>query len=254
METGIPTTDTERMKAFLLAELERRSISEEEAAAVPPFGGPIYAQSVAEPEPCDRGQGVDADGRVRFGSDRARYVYVLEEGSKNPGVPPNLDRPRGTLWRLDVLASDEGVEDGFAYGTTPRGAFQAIPESEPAPALEQGTTYHLVALRDVGVPIASCTFVYGEELVNEAPDAGTPPEQDAAACEAEIEFGTACSDAVTHAECGCEASYCALMPGQSEGYCTATGCLDDPSVCPEGWSCFDVSMFQPGAPAICLKP
>jgi hypothetical protein len=258
MKTGIPTIDTERMKELLLGELERRGITEEEASAVPPFGGPIYANSVAVPTACDRGQGVDPEGRLRFGADRARYVYVLELGSKNPGVPPNLDRPDGMLWRLDVLASAEAIEDGFAYGETPRGAFQAFPERTPAAALEEGTSYHLVALRDVGVPIASCVFVYGEALVNDAPDASVSDASqsggDAGACDTEIDFGAPCSDAVTHSECGCEASYCALMPGQSEGYCTARDCLDDPSVCPQGWSCFDVSMFQPGAPAICLEP
>ncbi|MBL8606432.1 MAG: hypothetical protein JNL38_03895, partial [Myxococcales bacterium] len=55
-------------------------------------------------------------------------------------------------------------------------------------------------------------------------------------------------------ECAAEASYCALMPGKTTGYCTATGCKANASVCPEGWGCFDVSAFQPGAPSICTKP
>lgn len=261
-ETGIPTTDTARMKALLYAELERRGMTEEQAAAVPPFGGPIYANSIRAPQACDRGQGIDPEGRVRFGADRARYVYVLEKDSKNPGVPPNLDQPEGTLWRLDVLASADAIEDGFAYGATPEGSFQAWPERGRAPALAEGRTYHLFVLRDVGVSIASCTFEYGEELRDEGPasdggavsDAASGDAGDAGACNADVELGATCSDAITHSECGCDADYCAIVPGDEQGYCTRTGCLDDPSVCPEGWSCFDVSVFEEGAPAVCLKP
>jgi hypothetical protein len=44
------------------------------------------------------------------------------------------------------------------------------------------------------------------------------------------------------------------MPGQSSGYCIARGCEEDPGVCPQDWSCFDLAAFQEGAPAICLAP
>ena len=161
--TGIPTTDTARMQAFLGRELERRCITEEEARAVPPFGGPIYFNRIAEPTACrDVGFGVDAQLNVQFGAEPARYVYVLAEGSMNPGVPPNLDLPEGTLWRLDVLPSNPPVASGVRYGTTPTGSHQVIPTTGVAPALEAGRNYQLYVLRDVGLPLANCWFTFGE--------------------------------------------------------------------------------------------
>jgi len=169
--TGLPTTDTPRMKAFLEGELARRGISEEEAAAVPPFGGPIQANRVRKPGSCkEAGHGIAADGRVIFQGGLARYVYVLSLGSENPGVPPNLDLPVGTLWRLDVLASADALASGLVYGTTPPGSFQAFPEQAAAPALELGQSYQLTVLRDVGVPLANCIFNFGDE-----PSAPKPP-------------------------------------------------------------------------------
>lgn len=159
-QSGIPTTDTARMKAFFLAELERRGITQEEAAMTPPFGGPIYANWIAEPKPCTSGQGVDETGAVNWFGGTARYVYILEDGSKNPGVPPNLDMPEGVLWRLDVLASADAVESGLRYGTTPPGSFQVQPETSTAPMLEVGKTYQIVTLWDVGLPSTNCLFTY----------------------------------------------------------------------------------------------
>lgn len=156
--TGVPTTDVERMRALLGAELRRRGRDEAWARALPPFGGPIYQNSVRPPVPCGADEGIDEGGRVRFRGETARYVYVLEEGSKNPGVPPNLDRPAGLLWRLDVSPSQPGVNSGILYGTTPRGTFQDTPSSGPAPTLQPGKTYQLTALVDVGLPIVNCTF------------------------------------------------------------------------------------------------
>lgn len=158
--TGLPTTDTDRMKAFFMAELERRGITAEEAAATPPFGGPIYAAMIAVPKPCANEQGVAADGTVSWFGGPARYVYILEEGSKNPGVPPNLDLPEGVLWRLDVLASADAVDSGLVYGTTPAGSFQAYPETSAAPKLVPGKTYQIVSMWDVGLPSTNCLFTY----------------------------------------------------------------------------------------------
>jgi hypothetical protein len=158
--TGLPSTDPARMKAFFLAELARREITEDQAKAVPPFGGPIYANSIAKPTACDASEGVLPDGTVGWWGGSARYLYVLEESAKNPGVPPNLDLPEGTLWRLDVLASANPVDSGVRYGTTPEGTFQYWPEKTPAPKLTKGKTYHFVALRDVGLLMSNCLFTY----------------------------------------------------------------------------------------------
>ncbi|MBK6461196.1 MAG: hypothetical protein IPF92_09335 [Myxococcales bacterium] len=243
--TGIPTTDTPRMKRFVDAELARRRIPEAQARAVPPFGGPIYENSVRPATACGPGEGVEPQGRVLFKGGTARYVYVLEAGSKNPGVPPNLDRPQGTVWRLDVLPSAEALESGLRYGTTPAGSYQDTPSEGFAPSLVKGKTYQLTALRDVGLPTTSCLFVFGEPLGTAAP---APSPSGGAASGS---FGATCTDSTG---CSGAASYCALMPGRSSGYCTATGCKANPSVCPEKWGCLDLSSFQPGAPPICTKP
>lgn len=158
--TGIPSTDGERMRALMLREMERRGISVEEAKAVPPFGGPIYANSIAKPTRCTAAEGVDSDGVVHFPDD-ARYVYVLKNNTKNPGVPPNLDLPDGTLWRLDVLPNAEALREGFRYGETPPGSYQHTPAASPAPRLYFATTYHFVVIKYVGLTAVNCTFELG---------------------------------------------------------------------------------------------
>lgn len=253
--TGIPTTDTPRMKAFLKRELDRRGMTEEQARAVPPFGGPIYANRVADPEDCrEGGFGIDPDSRVQFGATPARYVYVLADGSGNPGVPPNLDLPDGTIWRLDVQPSAAAVASGLRYGTTPPGSFQAFPERDRAPELERGKRYQLYALRDVGVPVANCYFTFGEPVepaAAPAPAAGAAaPPPAAGSCEMDG-FGAPCS---ADADCTCRAGYCAKMPGEAQGTCTVSGCKEEPSVCPSGYSCLDLSLFAPSLPSICNQP
>lgn len=247
--TGIPTTDTARMRAFVDAELKRRGISEPAARAVAPFGGPIYDNFVRPAKACEAGEGVDPQGRVVFDG-KARYLYVLEAGSKNPGVPPNLDHPEGLVWRLDVLASANPVESGLAYATTPAGSFQDVPAQSVAPALVRGRTYQLTALRDVGIPSTNCLFVYGEPLTPRPPTPPAPPPAPEGGT-VDSSFGALCKDS---AGCTGKANYCALQPGSPDGYCTVTGCKEAPSVCPAAWSCFDLSVFQPGAPAFCRKP
>jgi len=161
--TGIPSTDGERMRAFMLRELERRGISVDEAKAVQPFGGPIYINYNTKPTRCTAEQGIDPDGVVHF-PENARYVYVLESGSKNPGVPPNLDLPEGTIWRLDVLPNAEPIRAGFRYGDTPPGSYQHTPAASPAPALPFATTYHFVVIEYVGLTSVNCTFELGKPL------------------------------------------------------------------------------------------
>jgi hypothetical protein len=156
--TGMPTTDTERMVAFLEGELFRRGLTETDFVDTPPFGGPLYDQLVYEPEACDDGQGIAADGTVSWTGGAARYVYVLEADSMSPGVPPNLDRPDGTIWKLDVEHTAEALPSGVAYGSTPAGTFQAWPVDGQAPALASGGTYYLVALLDIYQPATRCLF------------------------------------------------------------------------------------------------
>lgn len=264
--TGIPSTDSARMETFMREELARRGISERAARAVPPFGGPIYENRVRKPTSCGAGEGITPEGRVLWRGGDARYVYVLAEDSENPGVPPNLDLPEGTLWRLDVLASQPPVASGLAFGSTPEGSFQAFPERTPAASLRVGSRYQLTVLRDVGLPLANCTFEFGRALPGEtsvpsdagalALDASVAGDGAAGACslpggDAEG-YGAPCRDGTNHSDCPCAANYCAIMPGQQQGYCTKTGCSGT-SGCPDGWSCFDLSRFVPGQPAFCTR-
>jgi hypothetical protein len=159
--TGLPSTDGARLRAFFVAELARRGVSEEQARAIPPFGGPLYELNTKKPTECKDGEGIDPSGRIRWKRGRkARYVYVLEAGSKNPGVPPNLDKPEGTIFRLDVLASADALEESVIYGTTPEGTAQSIPESGRAPALISGRSYQLFVAEDMALPVTNCVFTY----------------------------------------------------------------------------------------------
>jgi hypothetical protein len=73
----------------------------------------------------------------------------------------------------------------------------------------------------------------------------------ASACEAPSEFGDVCS---ASSDCRCEVDYCAIFPGETQGICTRTGCIDNPAICPDGWMCLDLSMFSAELPAICVPP
>ena len=156
--TGVPTTDIDRMQAFLEGELTRRGFVEADFDATAPFGGPLYDQLFYEPEACPGDVGVSIDGEVTWTGGDARYVYVLEADSMSPGVPPNLDLPDGTLWRLDVAWTAEPVASGIDYGAVPDGATQAWPAAGAAPALAPGETYYLYVQRDVYQPLTRCLF------------------------------------------------------------------------------------------------
>ena len=156
--TGLPTTDVERMRAFFEAEYFRRGFTVEDAAEIPAFGGPLVTQAAYVPGDCRSDEGMNADGTLKWRTADARYVYVLEAGSKNPGVPPNLDTPEGTIWRLDVQATGTPIETGLAYGAVPEGAVQRFP-AEGAPAeLVSGREYYIYTLLDIAVPLSRCIF------------------------------------------------------------------------------------------------
>jgi hypothetical protein len=160
--TGLPSTDPDRTEAFLASELARRGLSEQDFADSPPFGGPLADQMSYEPGPCELGEGVRADGTVRWVGDRARYVYILEPWAENPHVPPNMDLPVGTLWRLDVPPDEDAIQSGVVYGSVPAGTRQRWPEDGDAPALVPGQTYYIVALFDVAQPLTRCLFEAAE--------------------------------------------------------------------------------------------
>jgi len=157
--TGMPSSDPTRMKAFLEGELSRRGFDESDFAADPAFGGPLADQLAYEPSRCSGDVGVAADGTVTWTGGPARYVYVMKADAKNPGVPPNLDLPEGTLWRLDVASTDEPVASPLQYGVVPDGVSQSYPEAEAPEALRKGFAYYLYVLQDIYAPVTRCTFV-----------------------------------------------------------------------------------------------
>jgi hypothetical protein len=156
--TGLPTTDVARLRRFAEAEFMRRGLTLTEARALPPFA-PFFRDLIDyTPGPCAEGVGVDAGGAVRWKGGAARYVAVLEEGSKSPGVPPNWDTPAGTLWSIYVPPDAAPMACGTAFGTLPENAIQRIPAmGAPAP-LVSGQTYYLHVQRDIAQPLARCLF------------------------------------------------------------------------------------------------
>lgn len=158
---GIPTTDPERMRAFFEGELAHRGRTFEEFADVPPAGGPLYQQLVYEPTACTQGERVDRDGRIHWSGGPARYVHVLRAGSDNPIVPPNLDLPEGTLWRIDVPWDGEPVATATVrYGQTPMGLTQRFPATGAPEALVPGEEYYLYVAQDVFRPLTRCLFTH----------------------------------------------------------------------------------------------
>ncbi|WP_437574238.1 proteinase inhibitor [Sorangium sp. So ce887] len=155
---GLPTTDSARMVAFFEGELQRRGFTKEDFADQTPFGGPLYQQSLYAPSECAAGEGVDAAGKITWTGGDARYVYVLSADAENPGAPPNLDLPEGTLWRLDVPSSGEPVKSGIAYGEVPPDTKQGYPADGSPEELVPGTKYYLYVWADVAIPITRCLF------------------------------------------------------------------------------------------------
>jgi hypothetical protein len=157
--TGLPTTDIARMQAFFAAELAYRGLSPDDFAGSDPVPQIFHDQAIYEPGLCDADQGVDADGTMRWTGGAARYVYVLDPDAANPGVPPNLDLPDGTLWRLDVPAEAAAVTSGgVRYGEPGPGLAQGFPKVGTPTPLQPQQSYYLYVLADVGVPITRCLF------------------------------------------------------------------------------------------------
>ena len=157
--TGLPTTDVARMQAFFAAELAYRGQSQDDYAGSDPVPKIFYDQSIYEPEPCGADQGVDADGKIRWTGGAARYVYVLNPDAANPGVPPNLDLPGGTLWRLDVPSDKTAIASAtVVYSELGADGTQGFPEVGTPTPLQAGQSYYLYVLADIGVPITRCLF------------------------------------------------------------------------------------------------
>lgn len=159
--SGFPSTQPQRMRDFFIGELTHRGLTEEDFDGTDPFGGPLVDQLEYEPSACENGEGVRRDGTVVWEGGDARYVYVLDAGARNPTVPPNLDLPEGTRWRIDVPHTGSPVASGsVTYGELPGGMTQRFPEDGAPSALTPGQTYYLYVTRDVILPVTRCLFTY----------------------------------------------------------------------------------------------
>lgn len=154
------TTDDARMKRIFERELAHRGLTRADFAGQTYGAGPLDSQRFYTPTACDAGQGVQADGTVTWIGGKARYLYVMSAEASSPGVPPNLDTPSGTLWRVDVpWATGTPFESGsLKYGQAPEGITQRVPATGSVPALESGKQYYLYVTQDVAIPITRCLF------------------------------------------------------------------------------------------------
>lgn len=153
------STDPSRLERFFAGELAYRGRRPEEFLTVAPFGDPIDQQRFFEVTACMRGEGVAADGTVTWRGGRARYVYVLEAGSLLPSIPPFLDLPSGTRWRIDRDPTLLPVASGqVRYGVIDSGWRQRVPDSATPPALVSGREYVLYVAVDVAIPATRCVF------------------------------------------------------------------------------------------------
>lgn len=91
------------------------------------------------------------------------------------------------------------------------------------------------------------------------PDASIPPTtmdapvttdmegSEANSCKLYEGFGDTCTDV---SQCRCGLDSCNTY--MNANYCTHTGCLENPSVCPTTWTCIDLAAF--GGGSACLRP
>ncbi len=155
-----PTQDDARMRRFFEKELAARGKTRADFAGEKYVAGPLDEQRFFRPAACTRGEGVRSDGLLVWKGGNARYVYVLAASAASPTVPPNLDLPQGTLWRIDVPTDGKPVQSGTVkYGSVPAGLSQKFPASGAAPAqLVSGQQYYLYALADILQPVTRCLF------------------------------------------------------------------------------------------------
>ncbi len=156
---ALVTTNDARMRAFFEKELAARGV---QRSVYPPgtYGaGPLDDQRFYEPKACTNSEGVAADGTITWLNGRARYLYVLDENGDSPTVPPNLDLPQGTIWRIDVPATGAAIASGTVrFGQLPEGLKQTVPTSGAPTALVSGKKYYLYVLADIAIPNSRCIF------------------------------------------------------------------------------------------------
>jgi hypothetical protein len=233
------------MIRFFEGELARRGVDRSRFEGATPVGGPLYTQQTFTPQNCANGEGISDDNRIEWTGGDARYVYVLNTGSENPGVPPNLDKPTGTIWKLDVDSRTSPIATGITYGSTPDNTFQTVPRQGEAPTLVRGETYYLYVLADVGAPITRCLFVYEADGETENSTEADPVAIEEVPSTNVAVWNEPCAE---DTDCDATADYCVKMPGDVQGYCSKH--CDSSAACaqagaPSSWTCNAVSCSIP---------
>jgi len=157
--SAFPSTDDARMRRFFEAELKRLGKTKEDFKNEKYATGPMETQFRYKATDCKTdSQDILADGTIKWVGGAARYLYILEKGSTPPTVPPNLDLPKGTIWRIDIDSKSKTLlESGkVKFGEVPSFAKQKFPADGAPPKLVPGKKYYLYVLRDVIVPITRC--------------------------------------------------------------------------------------------------
>jgi hypothetical protein len=163
--SAIPSTEADRMMAFFEAEAAYRGLNEADFENVSYGAGPLDVQRFYQPEECSEIEGIEKDGTIHWLPGRIRYLWVLKAGSDSPTVPPNMDTPEGTLWRIDLPMDGNPVSSGLVrYGEIPEGMSQSYPADGLPEALVEGEQYYLYAAADIMYPISRCIFTYGEPV------------------------------------------------------------------------------------------
>lgn len=94
-----------------------------------------------------------------------------------------------------------------------------------------------------------CIPILSDAGADGSPDGGDVDAGDDAGCPDDpyAFFGEACTRQDEPTDCPCSDYVCgALNPGE-DGFCTRLGCLDDETICPPEWTCFDASAYDPRA-------
>jgi len=168
--TIFATNDIPRMQAFFEAEFARRGGTPADIELASKTFMQINSGLFNAPTECGPGEGIDEQGHIIWKGDGARQIYVQELGSRNPGSPPNFDKPEGTVWAIYADHTMEAMASGtMRLGESSDSAVQVIPsERTLEPSFEEGRSYRLFVTPDFMRSVhVNCTFTYGEAAQEE---------------------------------------------------------------------------------------
>ena len=206
----------------------------EEFEGKQPLAAPSQRKQRLSPRHVPQGIGIDATNKISWSGGTARYIYVLEAGAANPGVPPNLDRPDGTIWKIDVEPTAAALKLGYSV----RCCFQRRDASRTC------RRYNTPTPRPAENIICMCC------VISAHPSSAVCSPTQAMATSHRVEPPThpgAPSVGMTWIA-KCRRAYCVKMPGAPEGYCSIQ-CASN-SVCtsngaPADWTCNAVNCDVP---------